>query len=164
MKWDLDDEIILGGIQEKQLTTPLMNMLERQLQVMDTSMYCKCVFEKMKQWMADPSELLRGQVLLFPDFPPDRDERWDVLFALVSEVVEDYTKQALIIMTHSLCLCLQCQLTDPFPGGKYFEASDRLRSETNTCQKHNLAPEYLFSILNRKERERERCPMLSLSL
>ena len=138
---------------ERQITSPLMKMLDSNLHIMDTSSYYTRTFEKVKQMMVDPTEVLHGQTLLFPDFPPDKDKLWNALFKPVSSELEDLTKQALIIIAHSLFLCMKRQVSDHLPGGKYHESSERLRKETQACPLHNLAPEWLFSHLDRKQRE-----------
>ena len=157
-RWDMEEDIILAGIRamgmiERQLTSPLMQMLDSNIHIMDTSSYYTRLFEKVKQMMIDPTEILHGQTLLFADFPPDKDKLWDALFKLVSSEQEDLTKQAVIIIAHSLFLCMKRQVSDHLPGGKYHQPPERLRKETRTAPKHNLAPEWLFSHLDRKQRE-----------
>ena len=156
--YDLTDNVVLSGIRamgllEKQVTTPLMDMLDSSIHVMDTSQYYTRVYDKVKEWMIDPTQLLVGEVVLFEDFPPNKDEQWDALFAPVSAEVEDFTRQCLVIVCHSLCLCMTRQLADHLPNGRFFEADARIRRETQNCPKHNLAPEWLFSALDRKKRE-----------
>ena len=156
--WDLQEDVIIAGIRamgilERQVTTPLMQMLDSSLHVVDTSSYYTRTHEKIKQFMVDPTEILHGQTVLFEDFPPVKDKLWDTLFKPVSEDIEDLTRQALVIICHSLSLCIHQQLVDHLPGGKLHNASDKIRSETKTCPKHNLAPEYVFSYLDRKKRE-----------
>ena len=156
--WDIEDNVIIGGMRamgllERQLTSPIMQMLDSSIHVMDTSAYYQRAFDKIKQIMVDPTEVMHGQLTLFANFPPVKDKLWDSLFRPVTEEVEDMTRQALIIIAHSLGLCMERQLKDHLEGGKFHTACQRVRMETEHCPKHNLAPEWLFSQLDRKQRE-----------
>ena len=129
--WDLQEDIILTGkramgLLEQKVTTPPMQMLESPLHVANTSSYYTRTHERIKQFMVDPTELLHGQMVLFEDYHPVKDKLWDSLFQLVAAEIEDLTKQALIIICHSLSLCIQRQLVDHLPGGKFHNASERI--------------------------------------
>ena len=152
LKLDLQDEIILAGMRamgiiSQHITTPLMQMVESNLHVLDTDKFYTRLHQKVQEWMIDPSPLVNDSTILFPEFPPVKNEIHTSLYERTTGNIENLTKQALSVIMHNLHVCISRQVADHLPGGRFYNATD-LREETFTCPKDNLAPERMFAGLD----------------
>ncbi|XP_072040335.1 uncharacterized protein [Amphiura filiformis] len=152
LKLDLQDDIILAGMRAmgiicEHITTPLMQMIESDLHILDTDKFYTRLHQKVLDWMIDPSPLVNDSTILFPEFPPVRNELHHSLYETTSGNIEHLTKQALSVIMHNLHVCIIRQLQDHLPEGKFYNA-EHLREETTSCPKDNLAPERMFAGLD----------------
>ena len=109
------------GILEKNISTPLMQLVESDLMVMDTDMYYTRLLDtdmyytrlldKITEWMDDD-----GSAVLFEDFPPCKDEEYAALYLPVTDHIEQLTETALSIMLSNMQVCCKRQLHDHLPG------------------------------------------------
>ena len=156
--WDLQDDIIIGGMRAMSIvgthiTKPLMKMVESECHVMDTATYYTKLDKFVTEQMEDPQQLLDDSAIMFADIPPNNDEIHKALYEATSVDIEFYTKQALIVILHNICVCIKRQLEDHLPGGKHHSVNDKIRDETRTCPKDNVAAERVFAGLDYLKRK-----------
>ena len=65
----------------------------------------KCI-KKEQEWMIDPSPILNDSALLFPEFPPAKNDVRKSLYTVTTESIENLTKQALSIIFHNFMVCI----------------------------------------------------------
>ncbi|XP_033646385.1 uncharacterized protein LOC117305613 [Asterias rubens] len=125
LKLDLQDEIILAGMRamgiiSQHITTPLMQMVESNLHVLDTDKFYTRLHQKVQEWMIDPSPLVNDSTILFPEFPPVKNEIHTSLYERTTGNIENLTKQALSVIMHNLHVCISRQVADHLPGGRFY--------------------------------------------
>ena len=136
LRADFEDDIILAGMRAmgmicQHISTPLMKMVEsNDIHVIDTDKYYTRLRDKVKDWMNDPSPILNDSALLFPDFPPAKNDVHKSLYAATTESIENHTRQALSILFHNFMVCITRQVVDHLPGGRFHNASDAIRKQT----------------------------------
>ena len=153
LKADFQDDIVVAGIRAMGLichhiTTPLMKMVESDMHIMDTDKFYTRLRNKVEEWMIDPSPVVNDSTVLFPEFPPVRNELHSSLYAPTSASIEHLTKQALSIIFHNFLVCIVRQVSDHLPGGRFHNASDEIRQQTSSCPKDNLSAERIFAGLD----------------
>ena len=153
----------MGGILamakvEKFITSPLLKMVDsKDIHILDVSRHYSTLQTKLQQWAEDPTEILDGTALLFPDFPPTKDEVYDSMFTDdIPLAILAMSKHAIAVTLIVLLLVVERALPDHLPGGKYHldttGQESLLRNLTNTVPLNNKVAECLFSGLDRLKR------------
>ena len=75
-------------------------------------------------WSLDASEVLLGEAVLFPDFPPTEDVIWHHLTTPTD--LDPITQEMLQIIFHAFSALLSRLVCDHLPGGVLDEASAQL--------------------------------------
>ena len=114
----------------------------------------------MDLWSLDASEVLHGEAVLYPNFPPTEDAIWHSLITPTdSDLV---TQEILQIVFHAFSSLLFRLVSDHLPGGVLDKASLLIKSETQSVPKTNVVSERDFAKLDRLLREKPNASTLSL--
>jgi hypothetical protein len=117
---DIKDPVIMGGVLamakiEKLITSPLLKKWSTAKKFIS--------WTKLKQWAEKPTEVLDGTAVLFPDFPPTKDEVYHSICCMCSDdiplAIVAKSKHALAVILIVLLLIVERALHDHLPGGKY---------------------------------------------
>ena len=65
------------GLVNKIITGPLWHVLESpDISILDMNHYLELLITHLDLWALDASEVLNGEAILFPEFPPTEDAIW----------------------------------------------------------------------------------------
>lgn len=70
------------GLVNKVVTGPLWRILETSdITILETNEYFQMLITHLDLWSLDSTDVLSGNAVNFPDFPPSEDEIWKSLIA-----------------------------------------------------------------------------------
>ena len=113
-----------------------------------------------ERWAEDPSEVLKGDVILFEGYDV-KDQCFQKLVEACAEF-DVLTLQALELIFAALVIKTKRLLADHLEGGKYGAPSEEQKSENKTVVKSNVMPERDFGMLDRLIMEKPRSTTLAL--
>ena len=113
-----------------------------------------------ERWAEDPSEVLKGDVILFEGYVV-KDQCFQKLVEACAEF-DVLTLQALELIFAALVVKTKRLLADHLEGGKYEAPSEEQKSENKTVVKSNVMPERDFGMLDRLIMEKPRSTTLVL--
>ncbi len=149
------------GLVNKVITGPLWRVLETpEISILDMNEYLQMLIAHLDLWSLDASDVLAGEAVLYPDFPPKEDPIWHCLTAATD--LDPLTQEMLQIIFHAFSALLSRLVCDHLPGGVLDEASANLVSETQSVPKPNVVSERDFAKLDRLLREKPNASTLSL--
>lgn len=140
------------GLISKCVTGPLWRLLESpNVSILDMSNWYQHMVEKFEIWSDDASQVLSGDVILFPEVPIKKDSIWECLTkssdndALCQEILQ-------VIFTSLTVLCRRL-LVDHLEGD-LAQPTAELKAEANSVPKTNVISERDFALLDRLLRQK----------
>ena len=120
----------LGPV-NKVVTGPLWQILETSdISILEMDKYFQIFIDL---WSLDSSDVLSGNAVIFPDFPPSEDEIWNSFIA--SSEHDVIAQELLQMLFNSFSVLLSCLLYDHLPGGELDNPSLQLQEETKSVPK-----------------------------
>ena len=164
---DMSDDVVVTGMRamglvETQITTTFMKLTESNIPIVDIGPHMVKLRDRLTEWSNDPSALLNGSAILFPEFPPHHDSMYEKLFDEVSQEIEEMTFQIVGTLSTSMLSVIEKQLVDHLPGGKFFDPPQQLREEMTTTPLDNLCAERLFASLDRLQKRMPNANTISM--
>ena len=113
------------GLVNKIVTGPLWRVLESDVSILDMNDRFQTLVTHLDLWALVATDVLSGEAILFPDFPPSEDVTWQHLI-VPSELV------LVILQTlfHAFSALVARLVDDHLPGGKYDEPTSQLHVQT----------------------------------
>ena len=149
------------GLVNKVVTGPLWRILETSdISILEMNKYFQMLIFHLDLWSLDSTDVLSGNAVIFPDFPPSEDEIWKSLIA--SSEYDVIAQELLQTLFSSFSILLSRLLQDHLPGGELDNPSLQLQEETKSVPKTNTVSERDFAKLDRLLREKPNATTLSL--
>ena len=96
--------------------------------------------------------MLEGKTFFDEKYVTNDCKIYKSLFRETDDALLDcLTQECLEIICCSCSIMVKSQLKDQLLQGKYYQPSEKVIKETNTCPRHNLAPERAFASLDAKK-------------
>ena len=138
------------GLINKVVTGPLWRVLESSdISILEMNGYYQTLITNIDLWSLDASELLHGEAVLYPDFPPTEDAIWHHLIAPASSENDATTQEIIQLIFHAFSALLTRLVSDHLPGGVYDNPSAQLEVETGSAPNTNAISECDFAKLDR---------------
>jgi len=136
------------GLINKVVTGPLWRVIEsKDISILDMNTHYRRLLDCVNEWSVDASDVVSGEVTLFPDYPPTQDEIFD---SLVKPSDLDSTAQEILqVLFTSLLVLVKRLLVDHLPGGVLDNPSQQLVTETKSVPNSNTVSERDFAKLDR---------------
>ena len=67
------------GLVNKLITGPLWRMLESDISILEMNDHFQTMVTHLDMWALNAADILSGEAILFPDFPPSEDVIWQHL-------------------------------------------------------------------------------------
>ena len=151
------------GLINKVVTGPLWRVLESSdISILEMNGYYQTLITHIDLWSLDASELLHGEAVLYPDFPPTEDAIWHHLIAPASSENDATTQEIIQLIFHAFSVLLTRLVSDHLPGGVYDNPSAQLEVETGSAPNTNVISERDFAKLDRLLREKPNASTLTL--
>ena len=151
------------GLINKVVTGPLWRVLESSdISILEMNGYYQTLITHIDLWSLDASELLHGEAVLYPDFPPTEDAIWHHLIAPASSENDATTQEIIQLIFHAFSALLTRLVSDHLPGGVYDNPSAQLEVETGSAPNTNVISERDFAKLDRLLREKPNASTLTL--
>ncbi|KAK6191032.1 hypothetical protein SNE40_002782 [Patella caerulea] len=131
------------------ISQPLWKIVERDIHVLDLNPYWLKLKNALSEYSVDASNLLKGKQL-FSEFAMQEDEVYVSLFVPLTDEIQKFTQECLQIICFHVLQLVNRQLMDQLPNGLYFNATDTVRNETQSCPTTNRLGEKDFSDLDRE--------------
>ena len=148
------------GLINKIVTGPLWRVLESDVPILEMNNHFQTMVVQFDMWALDASDVVSGEAILFPDFPPSEDVIWQHLIT-----PSEHDSLVLVILQtlfHAFSALVTRLVDDHLPGGKYDEPTSQLLEETASVPKTNVISERDFAKLDRLLREKPNASTLSL--
>ncbi|PIK56892.1 hypothetical protein BSL78_06218 [Apostichopus japonicus] len=125
---DFSGDVIVTGVRaivllERYITSPYMRLIESEVHFSDIGQYMDQLRNCLQKWSRDPTSLLNGTALLFPNIPPHQDTLQQHLLHEVSQDLEESTHILLGILCAALLGVVEKQLSDHLPVGVFLNPS-----------------------------------------
>ncbi|XP_076089448.1 uncharacterized protein LOC143059771 [Mytilus galloprovincialis] len=130
------------------ITTPFLRLIDSKTvatHILDLNQHFLQLQINLKQWSKDPSDLISGETVLFPEVPPCKDDIFDAVF--LNHVLPDtdvISESASLMSTH-LYLTVSRLLKNQLPEGCHGTDNETIREESLTVPKHNRTSEKNFA-------------------
>ena len=148
------------GLINKIVTGPLWRVLESETSILEMNNYFQTLVTHLDEWALNAADVLCGEAILFPDFPPTEDVIWQHLIT-----PSEHDPLVLVIIQtlfHAFSALISRLVDDHLPGGKYDEPTSQLQVQTASVPKTNVISERDFARLDRLLREKPNASTLSL--
>ena len=123
------------GLVNKVVTGPLWRILESpDISILEMNEYFQILITHLDLWSLDSAEVLSGNAVIFPDFPPTEDEIWKSLIA--SSEYDAIAQEILQTLFSSFSVLLCHLIQDHLPGGE-LDSPVQLQEETKSVPKTN---------------------------
>ena len=114
------------GLVNKVVTGPLWRILETSdISILEMNEYFQMLVTHLDLWSLDSTDVLSGNAIIFPDFPPSEDEIWKSLTASseYDVIAQELFKRSSVVSQYysSACcmiICLVANLTIPLTSCK----------------------------------------------
>ena len=103
------------GLVNKIITGPLWRVLESDISILEINDYFQTLVTHLDMWTLNAADLLNGEAILFPDFPPSEDVIWQHLITSC-----EYDPLVLVILQtlfHAFSALVARLVDDHLPGG-----------------------------------------------
>ena len=114
------------GLVNKIVTGPLWRVLESDVSILDMNDRFQTLVTHLDLWALDAADVLSGEAILFPDFPPSEDVVWQHL--IVPSELDSLVLVILQTLFHAFSALVARLVDDHLPGGKYDEPTSVTRS------------------------------------
>ena len=134
------------GLIGKQVTGPWLKQTMADQPILHLNAFFKDTFEKLERWSDDAGELMVGEGVLFGEERATPDN-------ILKELIKPNQRDALVKqLVQGLCgEILQVgkrQLADQLPGGEFWEPTDAIKAQAESCTSNNISGERIFAKLD----------------
>ena len=148
------------GLVKKIITGPLWRVLESDVSILEMNEYFQILVTHLDMWALNAADVLSGEAILFPDFPPSENAIWQHL--TTPSECDPLVLVILQILFHAFSAQIARLVDDHLPGGKHDEPASLLQVQTASVPKTNVISERDFAKLDRLLREKPNASTLSL--
>ncbi|MBN3312970.1 SPIN4 protein, partial [Atractosteus spatula] len=150
------------GIICKLVTEPLWKALGKKEHVLKMNARYRELVCKLKEWQADSSKLVRGEVRLFIDIEVHSGPVLQKLTEQRSPEFEDMTRQAVELILASFVKVCCRMVADHLEYGRYDEVSEEMFEKLDSAPKTNVSCERDFGIFDNLLKVKARATALAV--
>ncbi|CAC5395692.1 unnamed protein product [Mytilus coruscus] len=132
----------------KIITTPFLKLIGSKTvatHILDLNQHFLQLQIDLKQWSKDPSDLISGETVLFPEVPLCKDDIFDAVFSNYMLPDTDVISESASLMSTHLYLIVSRLLINQLPEGCHSTNSETIRKESLTVPKHNRTSEKILA-------------------
>ena len=131
------------GLTNKFVTGPLWRLLESGIHILDLNEHYPKMCSLFFDLFVDASDFILGNVIFFENIEISKNNFCNS-FVLLSDILDEPTKQCLDIIFGSLCIVTRRMLNDHLKNGKYANPCEQLYKETVSVSTTNSIAEQLW--------------------
>ena len=136
------------GLTNKFVTGPLWRLLESGIHILDLNEHYPKMRSLFFDLFVDAREFMLSNVIFFENIEISKNNFYNS-FLLLSDILDEPTKQCLDIIFGSLCIVTRRMLHDHLKNGKYANPCEQLYKETVSVSTTNSIAEHNFGMIDK---------------